>query len=222
MKHVFNDSDIKSISYNSTAIVNGFINTNEIGQTLNFGNDDPTMPAIVSALLSLAVTNNTDHSPSEVANDDPFTSNYQGFRGNMNGYSVMFYWINIDNTEDINKINDLLKFGVDMTPDEWKNAFIFSKNKDKNDICRRYFGTKACSWDIFNPIEPHYEVARYMIYSIISDIRSMFMKHKMLECIYMNDPSSPSNIIIKAERKLQTLTFGKGNKNTIEIFIEAI
>ena len=221
MKHIFNNSDIKSISYNSTAIVNGFINTNEIGQTLNFGNEDPTMPAIVSALLSLAVTN-TDHSPSEVASDDPFASNYQGFRGNMNGYSVMFYWINIDNTEDINKVNDLLKFGVDMTPDEWKNAFIFSRNKDKNDICKRYFGTKECSWDIFNPIEPHYEVARYMIYSIISEIRSMFMKYKTLECIYMNDPSSPSNIIIKAERKLQTLTFGNGNKNTIEIFIEAI
>lgn len=220
MKHVFNNSDIKSISYNSTSIVNGFINTNEIGQTLNFGNDDPTMPAIVSALLSLAVTNNTDHSPSEVESDNPFASNYQGFRGNTNGYSVMFRWVNIDNTEDINKINDLLKFGVDMTPDEWKNAFIFSKNKDKNDIYKRYFGTNACSWDIFNPIDPHYEVARYMIYSIISEIRNMFMRYKTLECIFMNDPYSPSNIIIRAERKVRSLN--KGDKNVIEIFIEAI
>lgn len=222
MKSIFNNSDIKSISYNSTAIINGFINTNEIGQTLKFGNGDPTMPAIVSALLSLSVTNNMDHhSSSEVTDEDPFSLNYQGFRGNMNGYSVIFTWINIDNTEDINKINNnFLCFGVDMTPDEWKNAFIFSRDKDKYDIYRKYFGTKACSWDIFNPIEPHYEVARYMIYSIISEIRSMFMKYKTLECIYMNDPSSPSNMIIKAERKLRT--FAKYNKNTIEISIEAI
>lgn len=217
MNNIFKNSDIKSISYNSTSIIDGFINTNEIGQTLKFGDGNPTMPAIVATLLSLAVTNNMDHSPSEVIEKDPFALNYQGFRGNMNGYSVMFTWINIDNTEDINKINSFLRFGVDMTPDEWKKAFIFSKDKDEYDIYRKYFGTKACSWDVFNPIEPHYEVARYMIYSIISEIRSMFMKSKTLECIYMNDSNSPSNMIIRAERKAR-LT----NKNAIEILIEAI
>ena len=219
MNSIFKNSDIKSISYNSTTVIDGFINTNEIGQTLKFGDGDPTMPAIVAALLSLAVTNNMNHSPSEVIEKDLFALNYQGFRGNMNEYSVMFTWVNIDNTEDINKINSFLRFGVDMTPDEWKKSFIFSRDKDKYDIYRKYFGTKACSWDIFNPIEPHYEVARYMIYSIISEIRSMFMKSKTLECIYMNDPNSPSNMIIKAERKTRLCIC---NKNAIEILIEAV
>lgn len=224
MTNILDNSDITIITYDSATATKRFIENNDLGRTLVFGDNNPTPGALLAVLLSSATRKkdidmdeyNKTHPINEPVDDyhKYFEYHFQSWRTEGCGFRTSFFNMDITDVKDINRVNEFINSCANISSDEFK-SLLYDTSDSEELILKTQFGIdfgKAPDYDVFNPAAGQYEVIKYLVKCVLLDMRHAFMSSKKVSLIsFINE--DPDSIYIIAERKysdknIVTLTIG--------------